>query len=153
MARAQRNTARLASVAVCVICQNGRPNSFASFSPTRATRSAGNIEVMPHRAGLGQRARDRGRRVAEHRAGVAETEIDVGVAVDVFELDAARLADEQRMRRAPVAHPVHRHAVQPMCRARLREPRGFGVRRGEASSRSRAARRRNASLSMPGRRA
>ena len=47
IARAQRSAARFASVAVCVICQNGRPNNFASFSPTRATRSAGSIEVMP----------------------------------------------------------------------------------------------------------
>ena len=84
-----------------------------------------------HRAGLGQRARDGGRRMAEHRAGVAEAEIDVGVAVDVFDFDAARLAHEQRMRRAPVAHPVHGHAVEPVRGAGLREPRGFGVRGGE----------------------
>ena len=84
--------------------------------------------VMPVGAGFGQRARDRGRRMAEHRAGVAEAEIDVGVAVDVFDFDAARAAHEQRMRRAPVAHPVHGHAVEPVRGAGLREPRGLGVR-------------------------
>ena len=32
------------------------------------------------------------------------------------------------MRRAPVAHPVHGHAVEPVLRAELREPRRLGVR-------------------------
>ena len=106
-----------------------------------------------HRAGLGQRARNRRRRMTEHGAGVAEAEVDVGVAVDVFDLDAARLAHEQRMRRAPVAHPVHGHAVEPVRRAELREPCGLGVR-GDETFRARAPRAwLSASLSMPGRRA
>src|SRR5690349_16318359 len=35
------------------------------------------------------------------------------------------------MRRAPVPHPVHGHAVQPVLGAELRQPRGLGMRRDE----------------------
>src|SRR5690349_316379 len=69
--------------------------------------------------------------MTEHRAGIAEAEIDVGIAIDVLEFDAARLAHEQRVRSAPVAHPVHGHAVQPVLRADLRKPRGLHVSSGE----------------------
>src|SRR5688572_18290180 len=75
--------------------------------------------------------------MTEHRTGVAEAEIEIGVSVDVLELDAARLAHEQRMRRAPVAHPVHGHAVEPVFGAELREPRRLGVRRHERIALSR----------------
>jgi hypothetical protein len=37
----------LASVAVCVSCQNGRPKRPASSAPTAATRSPASIAVKP----------------------------------------------------------------------------------------------------------
>ena len=52
-----------------------------------------------------------GRRVAEHRAGVAQAEIRVLVAVDVAQQRAACFFHDERERHRPVAHPVHRHAV------------------------------------------
>ena len=41
---------RLASVAVSVVCQNGRPNRRASSSPTQIASSVGSMNVMPRRA-------------------------------------------------------------------------------------------------------
>ena len=62
-----------------------------------------------------RRASTTGRRaVAEHRAGIAQAEIDIGVAVGIGEVDALRRLDEERKRRSPVDHPVHRDAAQPM---------------------------------------
>ena len=51
------------------------------------------------------------RRVAEHRARVAETEVRVVVAVHVVQHRAARGLDHERVGHGPVAHPVHGHAL------------------------------------------
>ena len=50
------------------------------------------------------------RRVAGHRARVAEAEVDVLVSVDVDEARALRLGDEEREAAGPLRHPVHRDA-------------------------------------------
>ena len=59
---------------------------------------------------VGDRLGGRRRRVAGHRAGVAEAQVDVLVAVDVGEAGAGRPRDEDRERARPLDHPVHRHA-------------------------------------------
>jgi hypothetical protein len=53
-----------------------------------------------------------GWRVAGHRAGIAEAEIDVTVAVDVEELGAPRFTHERRECAGPLRHPVHGHAAE-----------------------------------------
>jgi hypothetical protein len=53
-----------------------------------------------------------GGRVADHRPGVAEAEIDVVDAVQVGEVRAGRGLDEDRPRTGPLAHPEHRHAAR-----------------------------------------
>jgi hypothetical protein len=50
--------------------------------------------------------------MAEHRAGVAKAEIVELVAVDVGDGGAFGAVDQDRERRRPVAHPVHRHAAE-----------------------------------------
>ena len=62
------------------------------------------------------RLNHRCRRVAEHRAGVAEAEVDQRVAVRVDKLRARGLCHLQRERRAPVVHPVQRHAEHQVSR-------------------------------------
>jgi hypothetical protein len=47
IALAQRSTARFASLAVCAICQTGRPNRSASNPPTAATSADGSMQVRP----------------------------------------------------------------------------------------------------------
>ena len=49
--------------------------------------------------------------MAEHRAGVAETEVGVLVAVDVAQRRVPGRLDDEREGHRPVAHPMHRHAV------------------------------------------
>ena len=56
------------------------------------------------------RAHRRLRRVTGHRAGVAEREVDVLVAVDVGDAGAARLRVEERIAADPLRHPRHRNA-------------------------------------------
>ena len=70
-----------------------------------------------------QGGRHRRRRVPEHGAGVAQTEVGQPVAVDVGDLGAFGLRDVQGKRRAPVTHPVQRHAEQQVL-ARLRRQSG-----------------------------
>ena len=53
----------------------------------------------------------RRRRMAEHRAGVAEAEVGERVTVDVGDRCAARFLDEDREGRRPVVHPVHGNAA------------------------------------------
>ncbi len=67
----------------------------------------------------GDRGDGRRRGMPAHRAGVAEAEIDVGVAVDVGHLGAARRVDVDREAPRPARHPVHRHPGE--------EVRGGGV--------------------------
>ena len=89
-----RSSQRLASVAVSENCHSGTPKRRPSSSPTQAASSVGSIVVMPGR--LAQRRHRRLRRVPGHRAGVAEAEVHVLVAVDVDQARAARLGEVDR---------------------------------------------------------
>jgi hypothetical protein len=60
----------------------------------------------------GERPDDRLRRVPGHRAGVAEAEVDVLVAVNVDDPRSLRLLDEHGEPAGPARHPAHRHAEQ-----------------------------------------
>ncbi|MNE30468.1 hypothetical protein D3C80_1239850 [compost metagenome] len=92
--------------------------------PERQAEALGQALAADHRILTGQHggqaapgllAQGRGnrrRRVAEHAAGIAQAEVDVLAAVDVDEARALGALDEQRHRRRPVAHPVHRHAAE-----------------------------------------
>ena len=50
--------------------------------------------------------------MARHRAGVAETEVDVLVPVHVAEARALRIGCEDREAAGPPDHPVHRNAAE-----------------------------------------
>ena len=50
--------------------------------------------------------------MAGEGAGIAETEVDVDVAVDIGEDGAARLLEVDRIGALPLRHPAHRHAAQ-----------------------------------------
>jgi hypothetical protein len=47
MARAQRSTKRLASLAVMASCQYGSPKRSAKRSPTSAAETVGSMQVRP----------------------------------------------------------------------------------------------------------
>ncbi|MOA01267.1 hypothetical protein D3C78_1206610 [compost metagenome] len=70
--------------------------------------------------------------MAEHAAGVAEAEVEVLVTVDVEEAGALGALDEQRCRRRPVAHPVHRHAAEQRLAGALGQRHGLRVGGDEA---------------------
>ena len=53
-----------------------------------------------------------GRRMAGHRAGIAEAEVGVAVTIDIEEVGSLRLADKGRESSRPLHHPVHGHARQ-----------------------------------------
>ena len=95
-ARAQRTTARFASVAVCVSCQQGRPKRSAQqFAGARGELAGEHVR----QAAIGLASQclgNGGRRVAEHRAGIAEAEICVAVIVDVGQHGIASRAHDQR---------------------------------------------------------
>ena len=78
--------------------------------------------AMPPRDGLDRRLRA----VAGHRAGVAEREVDVLVAVDVGDAVAARLVEVEREAAAPLGHPRHRHPAEQVP-GTLEEGAGAGV--------------------------
>lgn len=75
----------------------------------------------------------RGRCVAGHCPGIAETEIEVSVPVDVGEVRATALLYEDRKATGPLGHPVHRHAFEQMRPGAFSERPGFRVRRLEAA--------------------
>ena len=75
----------------------------------------------PARRLRGDRAQRRLGRVAGHRAGVAEAEVDVLVAVDVAEARALRLVREHREAAGPARHPVHGHAAEQRAPRLLRQ--------------------------------
>src|SRR3954464_1391302 len=93
MARHQRITKRLASVAVVATCQYGRPNMSESSRPTTGTSSVESMQggqAPAPRPGLGRehvgeaalgllgdRLHHRLRRMAEHRSGIAEAQVVV----------------------------------------------------------------------------
>jgi hypothetical protein len=73
--------------------------------------------------------------VPGHRPGVAEREVDVGVAVDVGDPVAAGVVEVEREAACPLVHPGHRHAAEEV--AALREQfaaAGVGLRRSAACS-------------------
>ena len=69
---------------------------------------------------LRQNFGDRRRAVAEHRARVAQAEIEIGIAVGIGQVDAARRGDEQRERASPnrpsSAWERRAASFQPSCR-------------------------------------
>src|SRR5512136_168330 len=69
--------------------------------------------------------------MAGHRAGVAEAEVDVLVAVDAGEPSAARLGDIGREGTRPARHPIHGDAVEHVRLRPLKELVGAGVARDE----------------------
>ena len=71
------------------------------------------------------------RRMAEHRARIAEAEVDQAMAVRIGERGAARLGDNEREGQGPIAHPMHRHAVVEAFRALGRECLGERAGRGK----------------------
>ena len=81
-------------------------------------------------AAIARRAGSRG--VAGHRAGVAEAEVDVLVAVDVGEARALGLGREDREAAGPAHHPVHRHAAEQRVLRLLAERVGARVLGAEA---------------------
>ncbi len=93
------------------------------------------------------RLHDRLRRVAGHRAGVAEAEVDVLVAVDVDDPRACRLLDEDREAAGPARHPAHRDAEQERGaeRSLSSSERGCAARNA-SSSRSSSATSRSRSI-------
>ena len=78
------------------------------------------------------RAQRRLGRVAGHRAGVAEAEVDVLVAVDVGEARALGLGREHGEAAGPAHHPVHRHAAEQRVLRLLGERVGARVLGAEA---------------------
>ncbi len=58
--------------------------------------------------------------MTEHGTGVAQTEVDVAVAVSIHELDADGLLNEKGKGCLPVDHPEHGYAIKQM------EPGLFG---------------------------
>ncbi len=65
-------------------------------------------------------------RMAGHRTGVAEAEVDVLVAVDIGEAGAVSLVEEERKGARPAGHPCHRHAAEQVgarVGGHLRRPR------------------------------
>ena len=81
-------------------------------------------------------ALDRGDRrrgpVAGHRTGVAEAEIDVVMAVDAVKARARGRFHEEGKGRRPLAHPVHRDAVEERVLRLLEQLGGAGVSGAEA---------------------
>jgi hypothetical protein len=67
-------------------------------------------------------------RMAGHRPGVAEAEVDDLVAVDVDDAVAVRPLEEDRVAADPHLHPLHRHAADQVA-----------ARFGEALARPRGA--------------
>ena len=107
--RASRSAQRLASVAVSVNDQSGRPNRRLRSAPdplgVRRREHRRQPALVPHPADDGV---DGGAwAVAGHGAGVAEGEVDVLVSVDVHEPVAVRPVQVEREATAPLVHPGH----------------------------------------------
>ena len=86
-------------------------------APRELLADPGRILGREHRrraaSSLGRHRLDDGlRRVAGHRARVAEAEVDVLVAVDVDDPRSSRLLDEHGEVPGPARHPAHRDAEQ-----------------------------------------
>src|SRR5262245_56048136 len=68
-----------------------------------------------------------------HGACVAEAEVDVLVAVDIYQTGPARLGHVDRIRRGPLGHPAHRHAAEEHRLRALPELARAGMGTAEAS--------------------
>ncbi len=68
-----------------------------------------------------------GGRMAGHRSGIAEAEIDVFAAVHVGEVRAVSFGDENRKSSSPLFHPVHGDAAHQGMAGALVEGGGFGM--------------------------
>ena len=68
-----------------------------------------------------QGSHHRWRRMTEHGAGVAEAEVDIRIPVHVGERGAGSTGHMQGFGRAPVLHPVQRHAAQPVVTGLFRQ--------------------------------
>ncbi len=107
--------------------------------PVGQTKAA--LQLLPHPDDIliGQHQRDpfadllldgfdRGiRTVTGHGAGIAEAEVDVGIAVHVGEVGAFGFLHKDRERARPADHPQHRHAAMQRLAGALVELVGFGV--------------------------
>ena len=106
--------------------------------PAREPEPPGELAGDPRRVGGREHRRDAplglagdrvghlGERVAGHRAGVAEAEVDELVAVDIGAPRPVGLGDEQREGARPAGHPRHRHAGEQVLAGvggELRRPR------------------------------
>jgi hypothetical protein len=69
--------------------------------------------------------------MAGHGPGVAQTQIDVLVAVGVDDPGTSGAAAEQRERARPAAHPVHRYAAHERTGGGLGKPLRLGICFGE----------------------
>src|SRR4051794_25312491 len=70
--------------------------------------------------------------MARHRAGVAEAEVHVVVAVYVSEVRTGGLRGGDRERAGPLRHPGHRHAAEQRSPRPLEELRRARMGRDEA---------------------
>jgi len=83
-------------------------------------------------------------RVTRHRTGIAQTQVDILVTVDIGESRTTRRIKYERKRPRPAAHPWHRHTTDKrvsglcVCRrlgVRVDEALRFDLhQRGEAST-------------------
>ena len=89
ISRAMRMEKRLASVAVSVNCQYGRPKRLLELFADPERIFGGKHEGDAFADAAGDGFGDDVGRVAGHGAGVAEAEVDVVVAVNVGEMRAA----------------------------------------------------------------
>ena len=65
--------------------------------------------------------------MASHRAGVAEAEVSVAVAVDIEEVRTLRLAHKWREGPRPFHHPVHGHTGQQRFARTLKQRLRLGA--------------------------
>ena len=92
--RASRIAQRFASVAESVNDHSSMPNRRVSSEPTHCASSVGSIVVIPPSSPiLRVTAATVGQGVPGHGAGVAEGEVDVGVAVDIGDAVALGLVE------------------------------------------------------------
>jgi hypothetical protein len=102
--------------------------------PARQAEAPAHLPANPERVLARQHQRDPARRLladrthrglggmAGHRAGVAQAQVDVLVAVHVAKASAARLGGEHRIAARPAHHPVHLHATEQRALRPLDEP-------------------------------
>ncbi len=102
-------------------CQSGSPNRRASSCEAAIASSPGSIDVVPRAACAADRGDRRRRRVARHRARVAEAEVDVLVPVHVDHARADRLGDEDGEAPGPARHPAHGNAAEERAPSLLEE--------------------------------